>query len=333
MARQQKSYFSDDKLVKDLDQFRSALGAPALSNFFKIELDFATIGAEPKDFFPVELESASASVYEKEKNANDLSQWLTSCGLMDQGDKERYELLANEAMLPGTSMSVAQEIGSRQGIRERFATQRQYTDISISFYLANDYKILKLFQEWMNFMNPLYITQEGIKHTQGYPGGYPNHGERYAFHRQRYPHDNKRNIKITKFERNYDPEMKDEVFIKDIRKDPTFGHEIRTFGTKKQKGKSYHDMGPNVGKEYKPDALSYNFVNAFPVSIQDIPLNYSSASMIQVVVDFSYDRYYIVNNQGMPAPDTPTKGLTSVVNADNSMENNVPKSNVFGPGK
>ena len=121
MARQQKSYFSDDKLVKDLDQFRSALGAPALSNFFKIELDFATIGAEPKDFFPVELESASASVYEKEKNANDLSQWLTSCGLMDQGDKERYELLANEAMLPGTSMSVAQEIGSRQGIRERLS--------------------------------------------------------------------------------------------------------------------------------------------------------------------------------------------------------------------
>ena len=128
MARQQKSYFSNDKLVKDLDQFRFALGAPALSNFFKIELDFATIGAEPKDFFPVDLEAASAGVYEQEKNANDLSQWFTSCGLMDQGDKERYELLANEAMLPGTSMSVAQEIGSRQGIRERFATQRQYTD-------------------------------------------------------------------------------------------------------------------------------------------------------------------------------------------------------------
>ena len=323
MARQQKSYFSNDKLVKDLDQFRFALGAPALSNFFKIELDFATIGAEPKDFFPVDLESASAGVYEQEKNANDLSQWFTSCGLMNQGDKERYELLANEAMLPGTSMSVAQEIGSRQGIRERFATQRQYTDISISFYLANDYKILKLFQEWMNFMNPLYITQEGIRHTQGYPGGYPNHGERYAFHRQRYPHDYKRNIKITKFERDFDPEKKDDV---DIKIDPTFGHEIRTFGTKRRKGKSYHDIGPNVGKEYKPDALTYNFVNAFPISIQDIPLNYSSASMIQVVVDFSYDRYYIVNNQGVAAPDTPTKGASSLVTADNSLETNVDKA-------
>ena len=324
MARQQKSYFSNDKLVKDLDQFRFALGAPALSNFFKIELDFATVGAEPKDFFPVDLESASAGVYEQEKNANDLSQWFTSCGLMNQGDKERYELLANEAMLPGTSMSVAQEIGSRQGIRERFATQRQYTDISISFYLANDYKILKLFQEWMIFMNPLYITQEGIRHTQGYPGGYPNHGERYAFHRQRYPHDYKRNIKITKFERDFDPEKKN--LGVDVQIDPTFGHEIRTFGTLREKGKSYHDIGPNVGKEYKPDALTYNFVNAFPISIQDIPLNYSSASMIQVVVDFSYDRYYIVNNQGVPAPDTPTKGASSLVTADNSLETNVDKA-------
>ena len=153
MARQQKSYFSNDKLVKNLDQFRSSIGAPALTNFFQVELDFATTGAEPKDFFPVDLESASASVYEQEKNANDLSQWFTTCGLMEQGDKERYELLANEAMLPGTSMSVAQEIGSRQGIRERFATQRQYTDISIGFYVTNDYTSLRLFQEWINYMN------------------------------------------------------------------------------------------------------------------------------------------------------------------------------------
>ena len=37
----------------------------------------------------------------------------------------------------------------------------------------------------MNFINPLYVTQEGIKHTQGYEG-YPNHDERFAFHRFRY---------------------------------------------------------------------------------------------------------------------------------------------------
>ena len=318
MARTQKSYFSNDKLVKNLDSFREAMGAPALSNFFKVEMDFAPSPGEPKDFFPVNLDLSSASTYQEEKNANNLSQWFTTCGLLDSvTGAERYNILANEAMLPGTSMSVAQEIGSRQGIRERFATQRSYTDISISFYLSNDYKVLRLFQEWMNFINPLYVTQEGIRHTQGYEGGYPNHGERYAFHRQRYPYEYKRNIQITKFERDYKPEERDDV-ITSI--DPTFGHEIRTFGTRRSKGKSYYDMGPSKDEEYKPNAISYNFVNAFPISIQDIPLNYQSASIMQVTVDFCYDRYYIVNNKGTPAPDVPAKGKTTTVNSDNAIE-------------
>lgn len=324
MARTQKSYFSNDKLVKNLDSFREAMGAPALSNFFKVEMDFAPSPGEPKDFFPVNLDLSSASTYQEEKNANNLSQWFTTCGLLDSvTGAERYNILANEAMLPGTSMSVAQEIGSRQGIRERFATQRSYTDISISFYLSDDYKVLRLFQEWMNFINPLYVTQEGIRHTQGYEGGYPNHGERYAFHRQRYPYEYKRNIQITKFERDYKPEERDDV-ITSI--DPTFGHEIRTFGTRRSKGKSYYDMGPSKDEEYKPNAISYNFVNAFPISIQDIPLNYQSASIMQVTVDFCYDRYYIVNNKGTPAPDVPAKGKTTTVNSDNAIEPAVKKA-------
>ena len=317
MARTQKSYFSNDKLVKNLDSFREAMGAPALSNFFKVEMDFAPSPGEPKDFFPVNLDLSSASTYQEEKNANNLSQWFTTCGLIDPvTGVERYNILANEAMLPGTSMSVAQEIGSRQGIRERFATQRSYTDISISFYLSDDYKVLRLFQEWMNFINPLYVTQEGIKHTQGYEGGYPNHGERYAFHRQRYPYEYKRNIQITKFERDYKPEMVQKF---DTTTDPTFGHDIRTFSAR-TKGKTYRDIGPDKEEEYKPNAISYNFVNAFPISIQDIPLNYQSASIMQVTVDFCYDRYYIVNNKGTPAPDVPAKGKTTTVNSDNAIE-------------
>jgi hypothetical protein len=288
MARQQKSYFSNDKLVKDIETFRSALGAPALSNFFKVQMDLANIGAEPIDAFPVTLDAASSSVYQSEKVANDLSRWLTSCGLLDNGQKEVYEILCNEAMLPGVSMAVVQEVGSRQGIRERFATQRQYTDISLTFFVSQDYKTLKLFQEWFNFMNPLYVTQEGIKHNQGYPGGYPNNDERFAFHRFRYPHDYKRDISITKFERNLGAD--------------------------------------GLPEEFKPDAISYNFINAFPISIQDIPLNYAGGNLLQVTVEFAYDRYYIVNNQGTPAPAVPQKGLSQVVNAENVSENTVDKA-------
>ncbi len=288
MARQQKSYFSNDKLVKDIETFRSALGAPALSNFFKVQMDLANIGAEPIDAFPVTLDAASSSVYQSEKVANDLSRWLTSCGLLDNGQKEVYEILCNEAMLPGVSMAVVQEVGSRQCIRERFATQRQYTDISLTFFVSQDYKTLKLFQEWFNFMNPLYVTQEGIKHNQGYPGGYPNNDERFAFHRFRYPHDYKRDISITKFERNLGAD--------------------------------------GLPEEFKPDAISYNFINAFPISIQDIPLNYAGGNLLQVTVEFAYDRYYIVNNQGTPAPAVPQKGLSQVVNAENVSENTVDKA-------
>ena len=294
MARQQKSYFSNDKLVKDIETFRSALGAPALSNFFKVQMDLANIGPEPVDSFPVDLDSASSGVYQKEKLANDLSRWLTSCGLLDNGEKERYELLCNEAMWPGVSMSVVQEVGRRQGIRERFATQRQYTDIALSFFVSQDYRTLKLFQEWFNFMNPLYVTQEGIKHNQGYPGGYPNNDERFAFHRFRYPHDYKRDLSITKFERNLGATK-----TKTQREDPV---------------------------EFKPDAISYNFINAFPISIQDIPLNYAGGNILQVTVEFAYDRYYIVNNQGTPAPAVPQKGLSQITNANNVSETTVDKA-------
>ena len=325
-ARTQKSYFSNDKLVKNLDNFREAMGAPALSNFFKVEMDFAPSPGEPKDFFPVELDSASSGTYETEKNANNLSQWFTTCGLLDPvTGVERYNILANEAMLPGTSMSVAQEIGSRQGIRERFATQRSYTDISISFYLSNDYKVLRLFQEWMNFINPLYVTQEGIRHTQGYEGGYPNHGERYAFHRQRYPYEYKRNIQITKFERDFKQPVKEE-FTFGPTGATTTGRTASRRIAPRFKGRVYKDMGPNFNDEYKPNAISYNFVNAFPISIQDIPLNYQSASIMQVTVDFCYDRYYIVNNKGTPAPDVPAKGKTTTVNSDNAIEPAVKKA-------
>mgnify|MGYP001404681422 FL=1 len=288
MARQQKSYFSNDKLVKTIEQFRTALGAPSMSNFFRVQMDLANVGPEPVDAFPVSLDSASSSVYQKEKVANDLSRWLTSCGLLADGQKETYEILCNEAMLPGVSMSVVQEVGSRQGIRERFATQRQYTDISLTFFVSQDYKSLKLFQEWINFMNPLYVTQEGVRHNQGYPGGYPNNDERFAYHRFRYPHDYKRDLSITKFERNLGADGNNE--------------------------------------EFRPDAISYNFINAFPISIQDIPLNYAGGNLLQVTVEFAYDRYYIVNNKGTAAPAVPQKGLSQVVNAENVSENTVDKA-------
>tara|TARA_B100001250_G_scaffold405253_1_gene422465 strand:+ start:4206 stop:5240 length:1035 start_codon:yes stop_codon:yes gene_type:complete len=267
---QQTSLFYNQEALQEIQSFQESLGAPALSNFFKVTMDLASSPPDATRNFPGD----EVSGQEGSKLAGNLDQWLTSAGVLGPNDpKLRYEMLCNTAMLPGTSMSVSEEIGSRQGIKERFAVQREYTDISLGFYVSSDYKILKLFQEWMNYMNPLYVGQQGVPIPTAFPGGYPSNDESYAYHRFRYPDQYKKNLSVTKFERN--------------------------LGTGGSKGGRYNISGVGrQGEEYKPDAMTYVFVNAFPISIEDIPLNYQAGQVLDCQVQFTYDRYYIVNSVG-----------------------------------
>ena len=280
------SLFYNKDSYRELQSFQEALGAPSLSNFFKLTMDIGSEPPEPIRQFPGD--SVGESISSSERKAKGLNQWLTSAGVLGPNDsKQRYELLCNQAMLPGTSMNVSQEIGSRQGIVERFATQRQYTDISIGFYVSSDYKILRLFQEWMNFMNPLYVGQDGVRPDMASPGGYPSNDEAYAYHRFRYPSQYKKNLAVTKFEKN--------------------------LGTGVDGGRYNISSVGRSGESYTPDAITYVFVNAFPTSIQDIALNYQAGQILECQVEFTYDRYYIVNHLGDAAKPPNNQGgqLTS----------------------
>ena len=86
------------------------------------------------------------------------------------------------------------------------------------------------------------------------------------------------------------------------------------------------DPDDSQTQEFKPEAISYNFINAFPISIQDIPLNYATGQFLQVTVEFAYDRYYIVNNQGTSAPAVPQKGAVQTVAAEQTSETTVDKA-------
>ena len=287
---------------EQLFNFEKALGAPSLSNYFKFSMEIAPQNATVIKQFPDENGESKANVnldkfrednQEKElKACLNLEQWLTECGCFDNCYKgRRMELLASEANLPGTNMQVVQEVGSRQGVRERFASQRQYTDISVSFYVTHDYTSLRFFQEWINFMNPLYIGQIGQTFPNGQAQGYPNATDHNAFHRFRYPHQYKRDIQITKFER-------------DVNKGFTGGvdsglKEWTTDMDIEEEGKPIYDSS------YIPSVMSYNFVNAFPVSIQDIQLSFGAAQVLKVTIDFSYDRYFIVKGNGGRSYKTP----------------------------
>ena len=266
--------------------FQEAIGAPSLSNYFKVSMELAPQTPSTTSDFPADIGTLDgirqAYTDENLRASKNLNEWLTNSGVFDGPYKQsRYELLASEATLPGTNMQVVQEVGSRQGIRERFATQRACTDIAISFYVTKDYASLRLFQEWMNYMNPLYVGEAGVTYPRSERGAYPSAGDKNAFFRFRYPHSYKRDIQITKFERDVNLGKTRRLY-----RDQEI--EVRT---------GLPDIVRNVDsfEDYFPSVISYNFVNAFPISIQDIQLSYGGGQAIKVTVDFAYDRYFIVN--------------------------------------
>ena len=308
------------------EDFQTALGAPALSSFYIVNLDLA-MGTSNSDGAEESLEN-----------------WLASGGVMDSpSGVRRYSLLATEAILPGTAMSTLEEQGSRQGITERFATQRAYNDIAITYYIPSDYASLRLFQEWINFMNPLYykagFTGSGandVRLTSGYTSGYPNATDSNSFHRFRYPNEYKKSLTITKFERNVGQTRS---ALKSFETTPE--EERGKFATFREDPNDNFELQKKYGL-FDPEAISYKFINAFPTSIQDVALTYQNSTVLQVTVEFAYDRYAIVTNQGNIGEQDRSKPSTAESNqgeviSDGSNKTNVeiqntaPAGQQFGP--
>ena len=288
------------------EDFQTALGAPSLSSFYIVNLDLAMGQSN------------------SENSEESLENWLASCGVMDNPAAiRRYSLLATEAILPGTAMSTLEEQGSRQGITERFATQRAYNDIAITYYIPSDYTSLRLFQEWINFMNPLYYKGgvgggDDVRLTSGYTSGYPNATDSNSFHRFRYPNEYKKSLTITKFERNVGQTRS---ALKSFETTPE--EERGKFGTFRENANDQHELNKKYGL-FDPEAISYKFINAFPTSIQDVALTYQNSTVLQVTVEFAYDRYAIVTNQGEVISDGSNK--TNV-----EIQNTAPAGQQFGP--
>ena len=306
------------------EDFQTALGAPALSSFYIVNLDLA-MGTSNSDGAEESLEN-----------------WLASCGVMDSpSGVRRYSLLATEAILPGTAMSTLEEQGSRQGITERFATQRAYNDIAITYYIPSDYTSLRLFQEWINFMNPLYYKGgvgggDDVRLTSGYTSGYPNATDSNSFHRFRYPNEYKKSLTITKFERNVGQTRS---ALKSFETTPE--EERGKFATFREDPNDNFELQKKYGL-FDPEAISYKFINAFPTSIQDVALTYQNSTVLQVTVEFAYDRYAIVTNQGNIGEQDRSKPSTAESNqgeviSDGSNKTNVeiqntaPAGQEFGP--
>jgi len=198
-------------------------------------------------------------------NAGDfLSQYLNQVGLTDNAEiNEYYNFYCSDAALPGATFDTIEEIGSRQGVLERFPNRRVYAPFTMTFYVDKDYRMLRLFEEWMNYINPIY-GKNGV-----YPGTRSGQGDakdRTDFFRFRYPNTYKRTISIVKFERNF---LKNPGNLTNVS----------------------NQLG-NV------PSLTYRMIEAFPTNITAIPVTYEGSTITKTTVTFDYNRYVIEYNKG-----------------------------------
>jgi hypothetical protein len=197
----------------------------------------------------------------------DINSWLVSCGIFAADlSSLRYEFMCHSAALPGVSLGVFEESGSRQGITEKFPTIRQFPEVTFDFYVDAEYGIIRLFEEWINFINPLYmgsgVSGSDRVRTGSYRGSTSNRVsfDRNNYYRMRYPDTYKRKIAISKFERDID-----------VRN----GNVIST-----------------------PSMLTYEFLNAFPINLTALPVSYEGSTITKTTVTFTYDRYIVLKHWG-----------------------------------
>jgi hypothetical protein len=227
----------------------------------------------------------------------DLVSYLKACGITNSSSKTfTYDFMCAEAVLPGATFDVGEESGSRQGIIERFPNRRVYSDFNLTFYVDNEYNIIRLFEEWMNFINPIYRTStngSSIRQPAS-PRGQVGFEDANNYFRFKYPNQYKRIISITKFERDFllnpnDPDS------------PTNNQNL----------------------------LTYQFIDAFPTNITALPLSYEGSTITKTTINFSYTRYTTLKHIGVEITPN-TSSSTNPANPDQPKSTTNPNP-YYGP--
>lgn len=117
---------------------------------------------------------------------------------------ESAGLLCYSAVLPTTTLGSFTVDGNYMGIQEKFASSRIYSEITLDFYVDNNYRMLKFLECWMEFI------ASGSYNNQGLFGENApiNQNIDNYFVRMQYPQYYKANsVRIVKFDRDYQTEI------------------------------------------------------------------------------------------------------------------------------
>ena len=103
----------------------------------------------------------------------------------------RAGILCSDASLHTSTLATAEVKDNFMGIPQQYAHTRFYTDIDFSFYIDEDYTLLKIFEGWME-----YISSGS--------NSFARQDDQAYYRRMQYPDSYKcNNMFINKFEKNY----------------------------------------------------------------------------------------------------------------------------------
>ena len=159
------------------------------------------------DFKPLFTNLAQTSHYEVRFGGvgplgGPLMAYLSRKGISQRFIFEDVGLLCFNASLPTSSLATAEITGNFMGITEKFAHTRQYSVISLEFYVDKNYNALKFMESWMEFIasgsnNPIGSSLAPIGQNR-----------KDYISRMQYPEYYKSDrTTITKFDRDYNREI------------------------------------------------------------------------------------------------------------------------------
>jgi len=102
---------------------------------------------------------------------------------------EDLGLYVSDSVLPGSSFADVEVSGDRQGITERMPFKRIYDDVTFTFMVDRDYKVMKFFEAWVQLINPLHGQVDGKANNQVMT--------------LRYPKQYKCTMSVAKFNKDY----------------------------------------------------------------------------------------------------------------------------------
>ena len=127
-------------------------------------------------------------------NLSNLSGYLAQKGVDTDFITRELGLLCSSASLP-TSRFAISEVTNFMGVRENIAHTRTFVPIDLTFYVDAEYKTLKFFEHWMEYIASGAESADGV-FDKARPGYYV----RMKYPQQGYKCDT---IQIKKFDRDY----------------------------------------------------------------------------------------------------------------------------------